>query len=216
MYSFTGRKINPLDVQPADIVIEDIAHHLALCNRFAGATKVPLSVAQHSVYAARICWDTPHALQALLHDASETYLGDVTKWLKKTPEMAGYRAAEDRLQRTIYRKYGCAEETAEVVERADRVLVRYEMSKLLPGCTVALMQPDQERNYPPLTAEEIASVKYWIPWTWQKSEVEFLAAFEQLYKGEHRATDQDTQRRNRLQDDSAGHTRRIDSNYTQP
>lgn len=50
--TYTGRVWRPLDPQPEDVVQEDIAHALALTNRFNGATREPYSVAQHCCLVA--------------------------------------------------------------------------------------------------------------------------------------------------------------------
>ncbi len=47
--TYTGRMVSLLDPKPEDICIEDVAHHLAIVNRFGGATREPYSVAQHAV-----------------------------------------------------------------------------------------------------------------------------------------------------------------------
>src|SRR5262245_23008551 len=94
IYTRSGDRLNPLDPDPKLVDVNDLAHSLALCNRFAGHTAEPISVAQHSVYVARLVqsWriaagaalGSPVAqvqaqpwavLQALLHDAAEAYLG---------------------------------------------------------------------------------------------------------------------------------------------
>ena len=205
IYTYTGKQVNPLDLRPEDVCIEDIAHHLACCNRFAGACRVPISVAQHSVYAAQLCWETPHALQALLHDAAESYLGDITKWLKGTPEMAGYRAAEDKAQRLIYRVFGCAEEDAPEVKEADRLLVRYEMWRSWgEGYTVALNQPERAADYPDLTDEEKARIGHWTPWDWRVSEWKFLSTYRALTRSNNRASNL-PQRQRSLQGVGSGH-----------
>jgi hypothetical protein len=116
MTTFSGRSVDPLNLTPDDIAIEDIAHHLACINRFCGACKKPISVAQHSVYVARMCGAEDggeHALQALLHDATEAYLGDVIRPLKTMELFNIYREAEDRAQAVIFEKFGCAQEIHE-------------------------------------------------------------------------------------------------------
>jgi hypothetical protein len=217
IYTYYDLAINPLDPQSYQIRIEDIAHHLALCNRFAGATREPISVAQHLVYASYLCWNKPCswcggaaapvclctrcngtgliltpdvALQGLLHDASEAYLGDVTKWLKGTPEFAAYRVAEARVQATIYTLFGCALEDAPEVKEVDKLLVRYEMLRGLGSdCQVGDLNPEARAAYPPLTAEEYARVCYaypgepWSFWSWQKAERVFLKRFDELTGG---------------------------------
>lgn len=172
IYTSTGKQVNPLDLKPEDICIEDIAHALACCNRFAGHTRKPVSVAQHSVYVSRLC--PGHDLQALLHDASEAYLGDVTKWLKQTPAMKGYREAEERAQRTIYEKFGCCWTEAPAIEEADRIMVRVEGGRTIPGFLI-----DHPR-YPPLTRAELDRVGKWTPWNWKTAEEVFLAHFRML------------------------------------
>lgn len=82
MQTFTGRAFWPCDPDPADIVIEDIAHALARQCRFAGHVTVPhYSVAEHSVRASWIV-PMPLALAALLHDAAEAYVVDVPRPIK--------------------------------------------------------------------------------------------------------------------------------------
>jgi hypothetical protein len=64
------------------IAIEDIAHHLSLINRFTGATSRPYSVAEHSLLcceiAARAGASPVVQLAALMHDAHETYVTDLS------------------------------------------------------------------------------------------------------------------------------------------
>lgn len=169
----TGRQVNPLRLRVDDIRIEDIAHALACVNRFAGHAREPLNVAQHSVYVCRLC-APEHRLQGLLHDAAEAYLGDVTKWLKATPEFAGYREAEHRAQTLIYANFGCAIHQAADVRRADDLMVRYEGEYCWgTGWT------DNPR-YAPLSVDERAVVGYWEPWDWRRSRYEFLDTFRTL------------------------------------
>lgn len=100
----TGRKVFPLWLKASDVCIEDIAHHLSHLCRFTGATKEFYSVAQHSVYVSLQCVDGLKnaddgernllALCGLLHDASEAYLIDLPRPLKRHADFAFYRTAE--------------------------------------------------------------------------------------------------------------------------
>lgn len=175
IYTYTRRYVSPLALRPSDIVIEDIAHALALVNRFAGHTSRPISVAQHSVYVSRLC-EGPHALQALLHDASEAYLGDVTKWLKAEPEMEHYRRAEARAQRVICRVFGVSSRLHTTVEVADRLMVRYEAFHVWGPRMPLFQRPD----YPPPTPEECDRVGAWKPWPWKWARESFLERFHTL------------------------------------
>src|SRR5678809_1437773 len=101
----TGRKVNPMALTPEDISIEDIAHHLSCINRWCGALREPISVAQHCVHVSWLLQGTGLELDGLLHDASEAYLGDVTKWVKRHPSMEFYREAEQRATKVINEKF---------------------------------------------------------------------------------------------------------------
>lgn len=179
IHTYTGKTINPFDLQPDDICIEDIAHALSNVNRFIGHPKKPISVAHHSLYVSHLCEGTPFELQGLLHDASEAYLGDVSKWIKMSPEMAHYRGIEARVEIMIYEKFNCPVVMSEPVELADRIMVRYEA---LRGLGFEIQHP----NYPPLTQEEIilissSRIGLWGFGEWEDVEDLFLDRFEELY-----------------------------------
>lgn len=68
------------DARP--VLIEDIAHHLSMINRFTGATSRPYSVAEHSLLCADIAqrMNLSAAIQLcmLMHDAHEAYTTDLS------------------------------------------------------------------------------------------------------------------------------------------
>lgn len=172
--TYTGRQINPLDIQEKDIDIKDIAHALSLCNRFAGHTRRPISVAQHSVYVARLCSGRKCELQALLHDASEAYLGDMTKWLKAAPEMKAFRDVEAALERRIYHRFKCGPIMHHDVELADHLMVRFEA---FMGFGSKFVFPP---SHPSPTKEEIDMIGEWTFWSWELAEERFLQYFNLL------------------------------------
>lgn len=71
-----GRHVDLIDPKQDQIYIADIASALSKMNRWAGHTRFPYSVAQHSTLMSELCLG-PMALQALLHDAAEAYLVDM-------------------------------------------------------------------------------------------------------------------------------------------
>jgi uncharacterized protein len=174
MTTYTGKTVNPLDLRPEDIDVADIAHALACVNRFAGHAIKPISVAQHSVYVSRLLEDTLWARQALFHDASEAYLGDVTKWLKHSEAMAGYRVAEDRAQRVIFEAFHIEPEMHYLVEKADKLMVRFEARKAFGQAW------DPFEGYPDPTMEELAAIGKWAAWPWRAAEEAFLVQFRRL------------------------------------
>ena len=179
--TFTGKEINPVALRPEDIDIRDIAHGLAHVNRFGGQTKFAINVAQHSVLAMRLVkfWDgTPEEqLQALLHDASEAYLGDVTKWVKALEIMHGYRLAEHAAMQAICKTFKIDAAMGELVDRADRLLVRFEgLHGFGPDFKI------DHPNYPRLTEHELrlAPLSGWSPWASYYSKSVFLREFSLL------------------------------------
>lgn len=107
---FSGIYVNPLDLHPEDVCIEDIAHHLSLICRYTGACPFHFSVAQHSLMVSAFMYHewgiAIAALAGLLHDASEAYLNDIASPIKHDPRMSFYREAEDRAERLIFDKFG--------------------------------------------------------------------------------------------------------------
>ena len=129
----SGKKVDPFAPDPSQITIEDIAHALAAINRFNGHTRIPLSVAQHSVLIARIL-PPEYARFALLHDATEIYLSDVPRPVKRHESFAAYREIEARLEATIYRRFDIVPEPDGIVALAlaDRRMLRTEQRDLMP------------------------------------------------------------------------------------
>ena len=95
------RQFWPLEPDPADVEIEDIAHHLSLICRYGGGVAGMYSVAEHSVLVG-----SKAGVYGLLHDAAEAYIGDMIRPLKREPEFAFYREVDDRLQEVIYEALG--------------------------------------------------------------------------------------------------------------
>lgn len=120
MQTYTGRKFWPLDPRPEDVCIADIAHSLSMQARYAGHGKRFYSVAEHCVHVAAAC-GAEASLWGLLHDASEAYLVDVPRPLKRY--LPGYAEAEARVMTAICDAFGLPHEMPlEVHERDNRIL----------------------------------------------------------------------------------------------
>ncbi len=74
--------VDPLDLKIEQIHLHDIAHSLSMQCRYNGHVKDFYSVAEHSVLVSYMV-PQEHALTALMHDATEAYLSDVTRPMKK-------------------------------------------------------------------------------------------------------------------------------------
>lgn len=103
----TGIHFYPLDPNPDDIDIKDIAHALSLICRANGHFRHFYSVAQHCIACAEEAIERGYSpeviLGCLLHDASEAYLCDVTRPVKK--HIPQYLQAEEKLQEVIWKRF---------------------------------------------------------------------------------------------------------------
>ena len=79
--TYTGRRYWPASPVTDHVCAEDIARGLSLTCRFAGQCQHFYSVAEHSINVMRLV-PQEHKLCALLHDAPEAYLGDMSRPLK--------------------------------------------------------------------------------------------------------------------------------------
>jgi 5'-deoxynucleotidase YfbR-like HD superfamily hydrolase len=137
----SGRRLDLLDPSPLDIEITDIAHGLARVARWNGQTAGDhaFSVAQHSllveaIYSRQAKDASPdQQLAALLHDAPEYVIGDMISPFKSVVG-GGYKAVEERLQRSIHISFCLPAEIGEKlkkdIKRADQVAAYFEATML--------------------------------------------------------------------------------------
>lgn len=126
----SGAYFDFFDPVPHAIQIEDIAHALSNLCRFNGHCYDFYSVAQHS-YIASFLVPEQYALEALMHDAAEAYVGDVTAPLKKLiPE---YKVIEKRVHEAVFKHFGLNPELPKEVKHADLVMLATEQRDLMPA-----------------------------------------------------------------------------------
>ena len=102
MQTYTGRKFYPMDPRAEDVDPRDIAHALGMLCRYNGHVDRFYSVAEHCVLLSYAVPDRL-ALWALMHDATEAYLGDMVRPLKVS--QPGYVVAEDRVMVAIAKRF---------------------------------------------------------------------------------------------------------------
>lgn len=173
--NWTGKKFYPQSVKESVIDIQDIAHSLARQCRFNGAIDGFYSVAQHSVYASYLVNEEGSLpLQALLHDASEAYLVDIPRPIKRLFVFEEYRKLETEVQAHIYSTFGLPPDVPEEVKVVDNRLVITE--------ALELGHPEHKTwaaggNRYPWTINSEAGYNI------EESERRFLERFEELYVG---------------------------------
>lgn len=136
--TFTGKRFTFGEINPDLIDINDIAHALSMQCRYAGHCRRFWSVSEHSVLVMRHLslggWDNHRLLKAaLLHDASEAYLGDVTRPLKL--QLTDYRIIEEQVQDAIYEKFDCWPVASDRhwIKEADNAILAAEARWLMPS-----------------------------------------------------------------------------------
>ena len=180
----SGLAFDLLDPRPEQVRVEDVAYALSRINRYTGHT-VAYSVAQHSVLAMRTVADElrepEHALAALLHDAAEAYVGDVSAPLKYAlreqdkksghyAKRSSYDVIEGRVQVGVARALGLSDEARaaanDVVKQADLMMLAKEAE-------ILMKQPPPR----PWTLPEPPARLVVDPWDAEEARTAFLAAY---------------------------------------
>lgn len=104
--------------------VEAIAHALSNICRYGGHVRIHYSVAQHSVAIAAVA-DPMFFKEAMLHDASEAYIGDIPAPMKhQIPEIKKF---EEGIQRRIFEEYGLRWPIPNQIEYLDKAITQTEM-----------------------------------------------------------------------------------------
>lgn len=118
----SGGRFYPLDPRPEEVNIRDIAKSLSKMVRFNGHTDRFYSVAEHSVHVSRLCREK--RLSALLHDATEAYVGDMIRPLKYA--MPAFREVEKGVWKAVASHFDIEEDLGEEIHRADNLMCARE------------------------------------------------------------------------------------------
>jgi hypothetical protein len=136
--TYTGNKFWLTDPRVEDIHIEDIAHALAKNCRYTGHTLIMYSVAQHCLLATMEAINDNHStliqLYVLLHDASETWLNDMSRPLKATKQMEAYLELEELVQSVVWDAFDLPQPTEEdwkIVKHYDDMLLANEIGQIV-------------------------------------------------------------------------------------
>jgi len=136
----TGERIDlNIGLRPQQVHLSDIAHALSLICRYGGHCREHYSVAQHSCLLSMDLQSIDRRLAtiALLHDASEAYIGDIIKDVKHSKRVRGLVQLEIEVQTVIYRCFGLAptSQDLEIIKHKELELVTRESSSFCLPCT---------------------------------------------------------------------------------
>jgi len=121
--------------------LEDIAHSLSQQCRFSGHTLRFYSVAEHSWLVAKRAREllptgvvsNVAILAALMHDAAEAYIGDVTTPLRRALDSTALVSLEQRINQMLAERFHLADDptTLTLVNQADQDLLAIEQRDLM-------------------------------------------------------------------------------------
>jgi len=135
--TFTGVAFDYVEVfkrgvtaETLDLIdIQDIAHAISHSCRFNGHTKWFYSVAQHSRIGSEVC-DPQFAKWFLMHDAAETYVGDLVKPIKEFKELEIFKRLEDTILQIIAEKFSLPFPMPHEIHEIDMRMLATEQAQL--------------------------------------------------------------------------------------
>lgn len=159
--------------------IDLIARSLANTCRYNGQCLKYYSVAEHSVLVSQLVPEEL-ALAALLHDASEVYVGDMPPMLKRylASQGIGFKDVEQKATRAVGRGYGLTLEQLEDprIKLIDRRILADEILLLMPP-------HDYWQSYMKQYEPTGVQLHCWSP---EEANAKFLERFAEL-NGQHQA-----------------------------
>lgn len=138
----TGQYVDIWNLKPEDVNIEAIATSLGNQCRYAGHIRHHYSVAEHSIMVAMwVQHRKPEwALEALLHDAAESFLVDVPRPVKY--ELTQYRELEQKVEDQLFPLLNLKYPFDPIVKQADDHILDEEWKYMILGDRRAMWKPE--------------------------------------------------------------------------
>ena len=159
----SGAEFDFLNPWNSDFGIDDVAHALGNICRYAGHCSGFYSVAEHSLHVSDVA--VGFELEALLHDAAEAFLGDVTRPLKQL--LPDYKRIEREVTAAVFNRFGVSNISAARVKEADLRVLAAEQRQIMPPGTDdwadaagVVHAPITVRFMPPRAASEAFMARY--------------------------------------------------------
>jgi len=146
--TFKNKIFDYNNIESNELDIEVIAHALANTCRFGGHCERFFSVCEHSlnVYTSVLVFENRSdlALEALMHDASEAFIVDLPRPLKR--KFPTYKLLETEIETYIARKFNLKYDGKwdDVIKRADERMLITERNSLFKPPYIEGLWPDVE------------------------------------------------------------------------
>jgi len=172
MMTYSGVVHTPHEPKPEDIRIIDIAHALSMICRYGGHARWFYSVAEHCVHVSHMV-SPEHALEALLHDAAEAYVGDMIIPLKSHWSLTEFKRIEKMNDLAVRIRFGLPHEETPCVKAADTRIRETEWLTLMMP-----IPPEMVWEWPG-DRDPTVHLKLWCP---EIAEQKFLERYRELCK----------------------------------
>lgn len=179
MQTFSGRRFWPLNPNPADVELADLAHGLGHCCRYGGHCRRFYSVAEHCVIVSKYVEQfngREWAREALLHDSAEAYIGDMIRPLKHQPEMIEFRRAEAAIEAAVFARFGI------VSTDESHAAVKFVDDRILLDEIQALMADPPMYKASPLLADKQPLGATIVGFNPMEAEHAFIARYRELFR----------------------------------
>ena len=170
--TFSGLSFDPMNLSVDSIDVIDIAHSLSLQCRWKGHCTRYFSVAEHSVLMSEVV-SKEAALYALLHDLSESFIGDCPRPFK--PLFPNFKELEQQIRRTFDLKYGLEIPNKEIIEEIKCADLRMLATERYQNLRYTGIEWEILKDIKPY----LICLGYWSP---DLAEYRFLARFKELMK----------------------------------
>lgn len=158
--TFTGQRLH-IPPHPDEIHIDDIAHALAAAPRFGGHTRQPYSVVAHCCHVAEML-PKSEQLGGLLHDASEGYMCDLPRPIKRL--LPDYTALQKQVMETIAIRFGFPWPESSLVKQADNAALYLERQALFDQLPIFT---GKDENAPPASVIAYVKPPKKVKWDWE-------------------------------------------------
>ena len=172
MMTYSGVVYRPFEPNSKDVRLDDIAHALSMICRYGGHTRWFYSVAEHSVHVSHMV-PPDLALEALLHDAAEAYVGDMIIPLKWSGKLDEFKRIEKLNDLAIRIRFVLPHEESPEVKKADTDIRETEWTTLMQP-----IPPEMVWKWPGVL-DPSAHLKLWCP---EVAEQKFLRRYRELCK----------------------------------